>query len=170
MPAAFSLSKLIERGGVYYNIAGSTPEEALAVAAGAIALPGGIDREKLLKAILEREALMPTAIGEGIAIPHPRNPVFSDPEQQRVGVFFLKSPIAYNALDHKPVSVFFMILSSDARSHLSVLAEISHLCQRQDFLDELAKRPSTGELADFVASAEKSMNGSRPKPLQQTED
>jgi Phosphotransferase system mannitol/fructose-specific IIA domain (Ntr-type) len=154
MPIAVSLADLIERGGVYYNIAGSNPVEALSEATRAMSLPKGLDRDSLLTAVLEREALMPTALGHGVAIPHPRNALVSDPAAQRVAVFFLKSPIAYNALDRKPVSVLFLILSADAKSHLGTLAAISHLCQGADFLEFLARRPSKEELVERIAKAE----------------
>jgi PTS system nitrogen regulatory IIA component len=156
MSSVESLAKLIDRGGVYYNIGGSSPVEALSEATKAMALPKGLDRESLLTAILEREALMPTALGHGIAIPHPRNSMLSDLSAQRVAVFFLKSPIAYNALDRKPVSVLFLILSADAKNHLATLAAVSHLCQHGDFLDFLAKRPSKEELVARIAAAEAS--------------
>jgi nitrogen PTS system EIIA component len=154
MPSVVSLAELIERGGVYYNIAGSNPVEVLNEATKAINLPKGLDRESLLTAILEREALMPTALGHGVAIPHPRNSMISDQGAQRVAVFFLKSPVAYNALDRKPVSVLFLILSADARNHLATLAAVSHLCQDPDFLAFLAKRPSKEELVARIAKAE----------------
>ena len=156
MSSIVSLADLIERGGVYYNIAGSNPVEVLNEATKAMALPKSLDRESLLNAILEREALMPTAIGHGVAIPHPRNSMLGDPAAQRVAVFFLVSPVAYNALDRKPVTVLFLILSSDARSHLATLAAISHLCQHADFLTFLAQRPSKEELVARVAEAEAS--------------
>jgi len=160
MPSsAVSLAQLIERGGVYYNISGNSPAEALKEAVRALCLPKGLDRDKLLEAVLEREALMPTAIGNGVAIPHPRNPLVSDPELQRVSVFFLKTPIPYNALDRKPVSALFLILSADAKSHLAVLASLSHLCQSADFIALLASRPSTEELTSFIAKAEASWRG-----------
>ena len=152
MPSAISLASLIERGGVYYNIAGSSPVEVLNEATKAMALPKSLDRESLLTAILEREA--PTALGHGVAIPHPRNSMLSDPAGQMVSVFFLKSPVAYNALDRKPVTVLFLILSADARSHLATLAGVSHLCQNSDFLDFLSKRPSKEELVARIAEAE----------------
>lgn len=154
MPSIISLAELIERGGVYYNIAGSSPVEVLNEATKAMALPKSLDRESLLTAILEREALMPTALGHGVAIPHPRNSMIADASAQRVAVFFLKSPVAYNALDRKPVSVLFLILSADARSHLATLAGVSHLCQNPDFLEFLAKRPSKEELVGRIAAAE----------------
>jgi len=156
MPSTVSLADLIERGGVYYNIAGSSPVEALNEATKAMALPKNLDREALLTAILEREALMPTALGHGVAIPHPRNSMLTDLSAQRVAVFFLKSPIAYNALDRKPVTILFLILSADARSHLATLAAVSHLCQNPSFLDFLAKRPSKEELVGRIIEAEAS--------------
>jgi nitrogen PTS system EIIA component len=156
MTSGISLASLIERGGVYYNIGGTSPVEVLNEATKAMALPKGLDRDKLLTAILEREALMPTALGHGVAIPHPRNSMLTDPQAQRVAVFFLKSPVSYNALDRKPVSVLFMILSADARSHLATLAAVSHLCQRPDFLAFLAERPTKEELVARIAAAEDS--------------
>jgi nitrogen PTS system EIIA component len=154
MSSIVSLAQLIERGGVYYNIAGSNPVEVLNEATKAMALPKSLDRESLLTAILEREALMPTALGHGVAIPHPRNSMLADAAAQRVAVFFLKSPVAYNALDRKPVSVLFLILSADARSHLATLAAVSHLCQSPAFLEFLATRPSKEELVARIAEAE----------------
>ena len=154
MARATSLAALIDRGGVYYNIGGSNPVEALGEATKAMVLPKRLDRESLLTAILEREALMPTAIGHGVAIPHPRNAIITDVAEQRVAVFFLKSSIAYNALDRRPVSTLFLILSADARSHLATLASVSHLCQSSDFLAFLAQRPSKEALVARIAAAE----------------
>lgn len=156
MTDSVSLAELVGRGGVYYNISGSTSAEVLSAAIKAVSLPKGLDREALLTAILERESLMPTALGNGIAIPHPRSPMLTDKEQQRVAVFFLKTPIPYNALDRKPVSTLFLILSADAKSHLSILASLSYLCQRKEFLDLLAARPSTEELVKYIAHVEAS--------------
>jgi len=160
MGGAVALSTLIERGGVYYNIGGSTAAEALREGIRGLSLPKGVDRDLLVTAVLEREALMPTAIGNGVAIPHPRNPILSDPAAQRVAVLFLKTPIPYEALDRKPVSVLFLILSSEAKSHLGVLASLSHLCQRRDFLELLADRPSTEELTRFIRAAEETWRSS----------
>jgi nitrogen PTS system EIIA component len=156
MGSSVSLAELIGRGGVYYNISGSNAVEALKEAVKAVSLPKGLDRDSLLVAILEREALMPTALGNGVAIPHPRNPMLTDRSQQRVAVLFLKTPLPYNALDRKPVSTLFLILSADAKTHLAILASISYLCQKQDFLELLAKRPSTEEMVTYIAAAEAS--------------
>lgn len=154
MGGIVSLAGRIERGGVWYNIAGRTPEECLRGACAALSLPPGLDRGAILKAVLEREALMPTGLGLGMAIPHPRSPLITDESLERVPVFFLQAPVAWEALDRKPVSVLFLILSAGARSHLALLAALSHLARREDFQALLSTRPSREELADFVRRAE----------------
>ncbi len=156
MPEMVSLAELVRRGGVYYNIGGANPVEVLSELSKTVAMPKGVSREDLLQAVLEREALMPTAIGHGIAIPHPRNPLVKDEEGQRVCVAFLKTPVAYNALDRKHVSTVFLILSAGARTHLTILAEISHLCQKPEFLAFLDARPSTAELTRRIEEIEAS--------------
>lgn len=161
MPTSLSLAELVTRGGVYYNVSGANPVEVLAETTRNLSLPPEMDRDELLRAILEREALMPTAIGHGIAIPHPRNPIIQEEGLQRVAVVFLKTPVPYNAMDRKPVSTLFVILSAGARVHLGILAEISYLCQKADFVELLAKRPSTEELVAYIAAAEETWAASK---------
>lgn len=154
MKTPTSFPEMIRRGGVYYNVGGSTPSDVLSQAVSSIELPADLDRRRLLEAILQRESLMPTALGNGIAIPHPRSPMIFDPAAQSVCVLFLKSPVQWAALDRLPVSVLFLILSADARSHLALLAELTHLSRTQEFRQHLAQRPSTEELIGYIKKAE----------------
>ncbi len=156
MDGTEGLAKRINRGGVYYNLGGDDPVAVLRSIVQTASLPAGLDRESLLLAVLERETLMPTALGDGIAIPHPRSPLLSREEDERVAVCFPRRPIPYAALDRKPVFVLFLILSADTRSHLFTLSELSFLCRRTDFRDHLAGKPSREELAEWVARAEES--------------
>ena len=150
-----NLIELVKRGGVFYNIAGGNPAEVLADAIATIPVPKEISRDDLLKAILEREGLMPTAVGDGIAIPHPRSPLIADPEKQLVSVCFLQRPVDWNALDGKPVRTLIILLSSSPRLHLKTLSRVSFLC-RQPFFDKLLKaRASREELTTAIETAEK---------------
>jgi len=146
---------LIERGGVFYNIAGSTPAEALSDAVASIPAPGGVDRDALLKAIIEREALMPTAIGDGIAVPHPRSPMAADEDSQFVSVCFLRQPIDWRALDGKPVGTLFIICSASPRLHLGTLSRVNFLCRQSPFRKLLQARASREELAAAIEAAER---------------
>jgi nitrogen PTS system EIIA component len=149
------LIELVRRGGVYYNLSGSTPREALEDLVATVPVPKEIKREDLLKAVLEREALMPTAVGDGIAIPHPRNPLISDPAKQFVSVCFLQRPIDWQALDGKNVGTLILIVSASPKLHLGTLTRVSFLCQQDSFRKLLAERASREELIAAITTAER---------------
>lgn len=150
------IKALIDKGGVYYNIVGSNPAETLADAVRTVQVDEGINKDELLKAILMREELMPTAVGSGIAIPHPRNPLVMREEWQQVSVCFLQDPVDFKALDRKPVSTLFLLLSATPKLHLQILSQLSYLCQREDFLELIAQKPGKKELLAFIERAESS--------------
>ncbi|MDR0450205.1 MAG: PTS sugar transporter subunit IIA [Treponema sp.] len=149
-----SLAALIERGGVFYDIPGANPEkiltELISRLSGKTAPPG-----ELLKAVLEREALMSTGIGGGIALPHPRNPVITDENRQFVAVAFPESPADWKALDGKAVHTALLIVSAGARLHLRTLSKINFLCRQEEFLELLQNRAPKETIIRFIGEAEK---------------
>jgi PTS system nitrogen regulatory IIA component len=155
MRGMVDIKRLIERGGVYFNVKGENPDAAIADAIESIHLPPEISRETLKNAVLEREALMPTAIGNGISFPHPRNPIIAREELQRIVVCFLKSPVNYRALDKKNVFVLFFIISATPKYHLQILSQLSYLCRMESFQDLLRQKPSKEEIVEFIERAEK---------------
>jgi len=156
MDGTKGLAERVSRGGVYYNIEGDNPVAVLRDIVRIVSLPKTIDRESFLQAVLEREALSSTALGDGVAVPHPRNPVLTDIDQELVAVCFPRRPVSYAALDRRPVFVLFLILSADTRNHLFTLSELSFLCRRADFRDFLSRKPSRQELSDHIAREEAS--------------
>src|SRR5438128_2157857 len=66
-------------------------------------LPESIDRELLLALFRAREASASTAVGDGIAIPHVRNPIVLHVARPVITLAFLSHPVDFGALDGKPV-------------------------------------------------------------------
>jgi PTS system nitrogen regulatory IIA component len=144
---------LVEKGGVFYGIRGTNPREVIS---GVIdALPPSLFAEKaaLLEAVLEREALMSTGIGGGIALPHPRNPMAAG-DGQFVTIAFPASAIDWNALDGGPVSTVMLIVSASAKLHLHTLSRINFLCRQESFARLLERRGSRDEIIAAVRRAE----------------
>jgi PTS system nitrogen regulatory IIA component len=144
------LVDMIRTGGVYYNVSGANPEEIFEDAVKHILLPPGVDRGSVLLGLCEREKLMTTAIGHGIAVPHPRTPLVSRDEDERLYVCFLDKPVNFGAMDGKPVHTLFVILSSGSSSHLRILSRLSWLLQQEGFRDTLRKKPDTEELVSVL--------------------
>jgi PTS system nitrogen regulatory IIA component len=151
-----SLFTLINRGGVYSGLAGTGAREILTALVNNLQLPPdtALDRRQLLKAALEREDLMTTAIGRGIALPHPRNPPVTDSAHQFVAIAFPEAPVNWNALDGEKVYAAIFIVSASPKLHLSTLSKINYLCQQESFRELLAKHASQEELVRAVAEAE----------------
>ncbi len=127
------LSRLIERGDVISGITGGTVREVLEDAVQKINGPQSISKEEILTALLRREELMPTAIGKGIALPHPRNPIITDIKSASVSICNLEKAVDFGALDGRHVRTLFILLTATPKMHLEVLSRISYLCQDEAF-------------------------------------
>lgn len=145
-----NLSELIHRGGVYFNVKGKTPQEIYKTISKAIVLPPELSSETLYNELCQREELMSTAVGNGIALPHPRYPLLKKLEEQRIIVCFLDNPLIMNAPDSKPVYVMLILLTSSSQVHLKVLSQLAFLFQKKEFRSILEKKPSESELITAV--------------------
>ncbi len=144
------ISALIRLGGAYYNVGGDCPDAAFTDLVSQIVLPEAIDPTALLAGLKDRERIMTTSVGHGIALPHPRVPMVSRPEDERVYVCYLDKAVNFDAMDGNPVYVLFVILSSGSQSHLGILSRLSWLFQREDFRGILRKKPDSDELANVI--------------------
>jgi PTS system nitrogen regulatory IIA component len=119
------LVEALQAGGIFYRLGGSDKESVLRAVVEHMRLPEEVDREYLLRVLLAREALQSTGIGDGIAIPHVRNPIVLHVSRPMITLCFLERPIAFGALDGKPVHVLFSLVSPTVRAHLRLLSRLS---------------------------------------------
>ena len=152
------LITLLDRGGVFYDIPGNTVKDMLNNFIRLIDLPRELDKDTLLQAVLERENLMSTGIGNGIALPHPRNPLAEKPENQSISIGFPKTAIDWKALDGKPVNTVILIVSASPKLHLHTLSRVSFLCRQEPFLQLLQDRSSAEILKKAIQEAEAAWN------------
>jgi PTS system nitrogen regulatory IIA component len=154
-----SLVALIERGGVYYNVPGAYPREILEKIIGLLPACPSLKPESLLQAVLEREALMSTAISNGIALPHPRTPLIGEDAPPFAALVFPVQPLDWNAPDGSKIHTIFLIVSSSAKQHLSVLSKIHFLCQQEKFLSLIKTQAPSVEIFAAIREAETAWAG-----------
>lgn len=147
-----TLIPLFERGDVYYNLQGSTPEGVLGSLTKLAKLPKSVDRAALKAALLAREGLGSTAIGNGFAIPHPRQRLLEDAGTGLVAVGYLDEPVAWDAPDGMPVTIVFLLLSSSADEHLTALSGLACLANDQAFRTLVEGQPVKSAIIDFLKS------------------
>jgi PTS system nitrogen regulatory IIA component len=121
-----TLSQALEAGGIHCCVPGNDRESVLRSVVDRLALPPDIDPEFVLQVLLAREALGTTAVGDGIAIPHVRNPILLQLPVPKVALCFLADPVDFAALDGKPVQVLFTLTSPTVRVHLHLLSKLAY--------------------------------------------
>ncbi len=128
-----TLPEALQAGGIFYRIGGSDKESALRNAVEVVRLPDEVDREFLIQVLLAREQLASTGIGDGIAIPHARNPIVLHVDKPLVSLCFLEQPIDFGALDARPVQALFTFISPTIRAHLHLLSRLLFALRDPEF-------------------------------------
>jgi PTS system nitrogen regulatory IIA component len=154
-----SIFSLVSKGGIINNVEGRTPGEILTYAVAKMNIPDGLKKEDVLMSLIEREELMPTAVGRGVAIPHPRNPIISDIENESVTICTLKEPSDYGAVDGKKVHTLFIVMSANSRRHLEILSKLLFLCQQEALVAMLGDKRPPDEILSYIEARENEIKG-----------
>lgn len=149
-----SFSDALSIGGIFHKVGGTDKPSILRAIVNLLRLPGGVDRELLYRMLLAREALASTAVGDGMAIPHPRNPIVLRVTQPLVTLCLLAQPVDFGALDDQRVYALFTLVSSAPRIHLHLLARLSYVLRQSSFKTLLSARSPAADILAEVRRVE----------------
>lgn len=158
------LADALLAGGVFYRVGGADKESVLRAVVEHLRLPDEVDREFLLRVLLAREALGSTAVGDGIAIPHVRNPIVLHVPRPSITLCFLEAPVAFGALDGKPVGILFTLVSPTVRAHLHLLSRLAFGLKNGAFKETVVRQ---GTREQIVAAA-RLVEAAIPRPERDT--
>lgn len=133
------ITDFLSKKAIITDIQSVKKEDVIKELVEALAESGDIekrDRNKIIDALMSRESLGSTAIGQGVAIPHAK----SECVEKLVAAFGLsKKGIDFDSLDGEPAHIFFLLLApqDSAGPHLKALARISRLLKDKYFRDSL---------------------------------
>ena len=125
------LQDLISPESVYIDVKARCKRELLSQLAEAACGLAEADCSQIHDALMDRERLGSTGVGEGVAIPHGKIEGLSE----IVGVLArLEEPIEFDAVDDQPVDLVFLLLApADATAaHLKALAKVTRLLRDED--------------------------------------
>ncbi len=144
------LSEYLRPEDIIPELTASTKIEALEEMVSALAdHHDGLDRKLLLERVLEREKLGSTGIGGGIAIPHAK---LKSIENIMVAFGRSRRGINFDALDGKPVHIFFLLVARDENfgAHLKLLARISRILKNPSFRSHLLEARDTESIYQLI--------------------
>ena len=118
------LADAIRAGGVHRDVPGADKSTILRAVVERLPLPAGVDRNVLHHVLLAREALGSTGFGNGIALPHARNPIVLRVARPAVAVCYLARPVEFDAIDGKPVLGEALWIAKPVNAHVHALIGI----------------------------------------------
>lgn len=130
--------------GVLFELASVAHKAGIAVSA-----------KDVLKQMKKREEMLSTAVGKGVAIPHPRNP--SDELFKMPGVVIARSKegIDFAAPDGKHVHLFFMTCAPDVVLHLKLLSKIAKLLEAKNNFKKFMSAKTKDEVMKILLENER---------------
>jgi len=148
------ITDVLEEQFIRTNLPGTSKEEIINSMIELVASSKNvIDKEKVRQAILEREKIMSTGVGNGFAIPHGK----TDAVKDIVAAFAVtERPVDYQALDDQPVRLVFLLVGKDSLvgPHIRLLSRISRLMNKEGFREELLKSKSPREVLELFRREE----------------
>lgn len=94
------------------------------------------DADAFRRAVHEREAVMSTGIGGGVAIPHVRIPEVLSPT---LGIGIAPKGIEFNTLDNQPVQILVLFATPEGadKEYLSLLAQVMMSLRNEELFNSL---------------------------------
>lgn len=148
------LSELLPSSLVKVPLEATTKDEILAELVGVLADGRCIrDADEVLRVIREREAVLSTGIGNGVAIPHGKS--MASP-QLSIAAGVSREPVAYDALDGEPVRLIFLLVGPEAAAgaHIKALSRISRLVRQPDLRQRLLDSVDSEAFVEALREAE----------------
>ena len=109
--------------------------------------------ESVREAVFEREGIMSTGVGKGLAIPHGK---VGDIDESYASFALLDEPIDFDSIDGKPVRIAFLLVGPAQKNsmHIKLLSRISRLLNNADFRERLLKSGSPEEILNCFQKEE----------------
>ncbi|MDE2728210.1 MAG: PTS sugar transporter subunit IIA [Gemmatimonadota bacterium] len=152
-----SLTELLDEKAILVNLKATQKQEVIEELASALTASGRIsDNREVLQAVLEREKIMSTGIGKGVAIPHGKCKAVD----RLVGVLGIKKEgVDFQSLDEQPVYLFFLLVSplNVSGPHIRALAHISRLLRHDNLRKQLIAAEDPRDALALIAEEEENM-------------
>ena len=148
------IKDLLSKESIKLNLSSKTKTDVIDEMVDLVDASGNLnDKQEYKEAILAREELSTTAVGEGIAIPHAKTKAV---KKACLAAGITKEGIDYEAFDGSLSNLFFMIAAPDGanNTHLEVLSRLSTILMDADFKNSLIDSKSVDEFLSLIDQKE----------------
>ena len=148
------ITDLLTKESIDLNVKASNKKDVIEQAVELMEQNGNLNnKQEYLRLVMKREEEGSTGVGEGIAIPHGKGGVISEP-----GLVAMVIPdgVDFDALDGKPVKLLFLIAAPNSKDnlHLEVLSRLSALLMNEKFRNKLLNAKTKEEFLKIIDEAD----------------
>ena len=147
------LSDLLTPHRIKVPLVGTDKDAVIRELVGLAVDNGAGEFDQVLRAVEEREAVLSTGIGFGVAIPHGKT---AGTRGIMLAAGTSQRPVAFDALDGEPVRLFFLLIGPEtsAGDHVKALSRISRLVRRQPVRERLLAAGTAEEFFRTLCDAD----------------
>lgn len=151
-----NLSRLLAAAKMQLNLQATQRDDVLAELVNGIpALAKDEEaRQKLLRALVDREQMHSTGIGDGVALPHARNAIVGLVDEAVLVFGRHVKGVPFGAIDGQPAKLFFLLVAPNVSQHLAILARLSRLLRDSRLRQELLKADRPEKVLQIIDKAE----------------
>lgn len=144
------ISRILPVANVMVDFAASSKEAIFEAMGVLFEREAGVSSKRVAEALIQREQLCSTGLGQGVAIPHGRIRGLKSP----LGAFVrLQTSIDFAAPDAKPVGLLFIMLVPEqaTEAHLQLLSELATMFSDREFREALGTAADARALHQLFA-------------------
>ena len=144
------LAPALEIGGAHYEVGGTDVASTLERMIACLPIEDAEERATILEVMRARGEQAATGIGGGIAIPHVRMPLVFAARPAALALCFLDHAVPLTAVDGKPVTTVFAMMTPTVHAHLQLLSHLVHALEDGAFIAAIQRR---ADHATIIAEA-----------------
>lgn len=112
-----------------------------------------VDRDRYLAALIGREEIVSTAIGDGVAIPHARDPEHAALAQSCMTLGICRDGMPFGAIDGKSTRLFFLMGGTSTETHLRLVARTMLFLRQPGVIDGLVAASTVDDVVHLIETA-----------------
>jgi PTS system nitrogen regulatory IIA component len=149
-----SLARLLTPARIMMDLEPGAKEDVLARLVAPLVDEGTVtDPAAYMAALIGREEIVSTAIGDGVAIPHARDPEHAALGQSCMTLGICRAGMPFGALDENPTHLFFLIGGISTEDHLRLVARTMLMLRQPGFIDALVGAGEKAAVVELIAKA-----------------
>ncbi len=139
---------------IHLNLEGAGADAVLEELVARVPGLGAPERSQLVAALRAREAMHSTGVGDGVALPHTRDALSDASRALMVVMGRHLAGVDFRAVDSRPVHLFFLILATNLKEHLALLARLSRMLRRPAVRKALMAAADPAAVVEVIARAQ----------------